>query len=288
MREVRAMSSLFRVFGYMGQVFGMITQNPMLLAPLVLNIALAVPLNIALSVAYYFVPYEYQQGFVGHVLLGLGIFALYFVDYFCAGLNTSLVADQVTTGTASIGTALSRTLRASIGITIFAAVTALFDLAIHVANQRRDWIGRMIVGFLRSIWTTATYVIMPSMLLENLGFFDALRRSKQLMENDPTQVGVGVVGLGIVTWLLSLLTVFVGGAAFTVLSPISPILAMLAAFFLVNVFWATSAYLKSNYYTCFYLWSRECERHHQASPALAPAPLKNVLGDLQAAPGWAG
>ena len=98
-------------------------------------------------------------------------------------------------------------------------------------------------------------------------------------------LAVGVVGLGLVTWLLSLLTVFVGGFTLNFLFPVSPVLALLAAFFFVNVFWATSAYLKSNYYTCFYLWARECERARQPNPMLAPEPLRNVIGGAVASPG---
>jgi hypothetical protein len=49
----------------------------------------------------------------------------------------------------------------------------------------------------------------------------------------------------------------------------------------VNVSWALGAYLKSTYYTCYYLWARECERNNQASVALAPEPLRNVMGDVQ-------
>lgn len=270
------MSSFFRVFGYMGQVLAMVRQNPMLLAPLVLNIAIAAPLNIALAIGGYFVDERFPG--LSYVFFGLGIFSLYFIDYFCAGLNTSLVNDQVTTGTATLGPAFSRTLRSIIGIFIFAAVTAAFDLAIHYANQRRDMIGRMIAGFVRSIWTTATYVIMPVMLLEGLGFFAALKRSKEVADNDWTQVGVGYVGMGLVTWVLGLATMVLSGLALNVLMPVQPIVALLASFTLTNFFWAASAWLKSNYYTCFYLWARECERNRAANPALAPAPLRNVLG----------
>lgn len=268
------MAPFFRVFGYMGQVLAMIRQNPMLLAPLVLNIAIAAPLNIVLAVASHFV----NNPTLNYLLFGFGIFCLYFIDYFCAGLNTSMVYDQVTTGNAAMGQALGRTFRSIIGITIFAAVTAAFDLAIHYANSRRDAIGRMIAGFVRSLWTTATYVIMPVMLIEGQGFFASLKRSKEVAENDWTQVGVGYVGLGLVTWLLSLATMLLSGFVLNVLGNISPIVAILASFTIVNAFWAISAYLKSNYYTCFYLWARECERNRQANPALAPAPLKNVLG----------
>lgn len=275
------MGSFFRVFSFMGQVFGMIAKNPMLLTPLALNVMAAVPLHILFIVASLLTPSEY--GALIHLpLMAVGCFVLYFVDYFSAGLNTSMVADQVTTGQASLGTAFSRTLKASIGITIFAAVCALFDLLEQVANNQRGLVRSILIGILRTVWTTATYVVMPAMVLEGQGFFASFKRSKALMENDPTQVGIGVVGLGLVTWLLSFvcfgLANFVG---FQLSARVHPVAGLVVSLFLVNVSWALGAYLKSTYYTCYYLWARECERNHQASVALAPEPLRNVMGDVQ-------
>jgi hypothetical protein len=165
---------------------------------------------------------------------------------------------------------------------IFAAVCALFDLLEQVANNQRGLVRSILIGILRTVWTTATYVVMPAMVLEGQGFFASFKRSKALMENDPTQVGIGVVGLGLVTWLLSFvcfgLANFVG---FQLSARVHPVAGLVVSLFLVNVSWALGAYLKSTYYTCYYLWARECERNHQASVALAPEPLRNVMGDVQ-------
>lgn len=268
------MGSFFRVFGFMGQVLGMIRQNPMLLSPLVLNIVIATPLNLALAIAAYFVP---DNQFLWYGFMIVSLTSLYFIDYFCAGLNTSMVFEQVTTQKAGLGSAFGRTLRATLGILVFAMISAIFDLLGHIASQQRGVVKQILVGILRSLWTTATYIVMPAMVLEGLTFFDAFKRSKQLMENDPTQVGIGVVGMGLVTWLLSTVTGVLAFGAFRVLSQFNVVIAMIVALSFTNLFWALSAYLKSTYYTCFYLWSRECERNGAARPDLAPAPLRNVL-----------
>jgi len=277
--------SFFRVFSFMGQVLGMVGKNPMLLAPLAINVMAAVPLHICFVLAYVLAPPEYGS-LIDFALMGVGCFVLYFVDYFSAGLNTSMIADQVTTGQASLGTAFSRTLKASPGIVIFAAVCALFDLLEQVANNQRSFVREILIGILRTVWTTATYVMMPAMVLEGLGFFGSFKRSKDLMANDPTQIGIGVVGLGLVTWLLSFGIFMVANyLAFGLLYSISPVLGTIVGLFLINLSWALSAYLKSTYYTCYYLWARECERNNSASTQFAPEPLRNVLGDVQPG-GW--
>jgi len=277
------LGSFFRVFSFMGQVLGMVGKNPMLLSPLVINVLCAVPLHILIVVASIVMP---DSGFINYAIMAVGCFVLYFVDYFSAGLNTSMIADQVTTGQASLGTAFSRTLKASPGIVIFAGVCALFDLLEQVANNQRSFVREILFGILRTVWTTATYVMLPAMVLEGLGFFGSFKRSKELMANDPTQVGIGVVGLGLVTWLLSFGIFMVANyLAFGLLYSISPVLGTIVGLFLINLSWALSAYLKSTYYTCYYLWARECERNHSASTQFAPEPLRNVLGDVQPG-GW--
>lgn len=283
--RMAGMGAFFRVFGFMGQVLAMVKDSPMLLAPIALNIAIAVPVNVVLAVALFFLPVEHQAS-VGYLVSIVGLTALYFIDYFAGGLTASMVYDQVTTGKAEMGPALSRTLRASPGILIFAVVSAIFDFLAHLASQRQGVmriVGPLILGVLRMVWTTATYVIMPALVVEQQGFFPALKRSKDLMENDPTQVGVGVIGLGLVTWALNV--VLVGGAfaVMNVLSRVSPVLGVLGFFTMTNLFWALTGYLKGVYYTCFYLWATECERQKSSSPQLAPAPLRNVIGDLAGA-----
>ena len=268
------MGSFFRVFSFMGQVLGMIRQNPKLLTPVFLNVAIATPVNLVLAIASYFVP---NNQIVDYAFMIVALTSLYFIDYFCAGLNTSMVFEQVTSGNANLGSAVSRTLKSTIGILIFAIVSGLFDLLAHIASQQRGVVRTILIGILRSVWTTATYVVMPAMVIEGLSFFDSFKRSKQLMENDPTQVGIDIVGMGLVTWILSAAMGALAMFSFNLLSNVSVPLAMLVSLFFTNVFWSVSAYLKSTYYTCFYLWSRECERNGAARPDLAPAPLRAVL-----------
>ncbi|MBW2465511.1 MAG: hypothetical protein JRH11_27945, partial [Deltaproteobacteria bacterium] len=113
----------FRVFKFAGEVLGMVKANPTLAAPMGINIAIAVPVNIALAIAYGL----FGDGVIGYVVLVVGITALYFIDYFCAGLAVSLIYDQVTTNDAKMRPAFSRTLKATPGILVFATVSAALD-----------------------------------------------------------------------------------------------------------------------------------------------------------------
>lgn len=267
------MGRYFRVFGFMGQVIGMVKSQPKLLSGLAINLAVATVFNTIFAVVYAFVG---SDSAIGIVFLPLGLIALYFIDYFSAGLTVSLIYDQVTTQQVDLGAAFKRTLKSSFGILIFATVSGMIDWIASYARDRGGIIGGIILGIVRLVWTTATYVVMPAMIIEETGFIGAFKRSKELMKNDPTQVGIGVIGLELIVTLIWIVAMPLAYGLFQVFSGI-PLLAMLAFYMMVNVFWSLSSYLRSTYYTCFYLWARECERNGRADPELAPAPLAEVV-----------
>jgi len=73
------------------------------------------------------------------------------------------------------------------------------------------------------------------------------------MKNDPTQVGSGV------------------------LDRVHSILGGFFFFVVFNAAWALTGYLKTTYFTCFYLWAKECETQGSPDSSLAPKPLADAL-----------
>ena len=268
------MERYFRVFTFMFQVWGMIGRNKALLKPIVYNILIAGPVNLVLALAYGSV----EDATLGFALLAIGITLLYFIDYVCAGLTASLIYDQVTEGDARIDDAVARVKRSANGILIFAAISSALDILASYAQERSDFVAKIITNILYSVWTTATFMVMPAMVIEGLSFGAAFKRSKDIMANEPTNVGVGVVGIAVANYALG---AAVFGLAYGLIDPlasISPMLAGIAFFTIINVYWALSGYLKISYYTCFYLWVKRCVHERSDSPSLAPAPLAVTLG----------
>jgi hypothetical protein len=266
------MKRFFGVFTFAFNVLGMAKSNTTLLKPLVVNLAIATPLSFVLALVYGLVNNEA----VDFLVISLGVAALYFIDYFCNGLTASLIAQQVTTGQVSFDEAMTTTKKAIPGIMIFAAISALFDLLVSFTD-RRSLLGKIVAQIVYMVWTTATYVVMPAMVLEGLSFGQAFSRSKALMKQDPTQVGSGVLGMGIITWIINIALFFVAYQGAAVLGNIHPIVGGFFYFFIFNLSWAITGYLKITYFTCFYLWARQCEESGSADTELAPAPLAAAL-----------
>lgn len=267
------MERYLRVFKFAGEVFGRAGKRPLLLAPLLANLAFAAPINVGLAIALALV----ESRPASYALLVFGIGTLYFIDYFCNGLTASLIHDEVTGHQVDLMAALERTRKVAGGIAQFAAISALFDLLQAYASERDDIVSKLATRVLYMLWTTATYVVMPAMVIEGTSFGRAFSRSKELAQNDPTQLGVGVVAIGAVNYVLGATVFMLAYKLSDALAAAYPVLAGLAFYTLVNVYWALSGYLKISYFTCFYLWARACERTSSKSPGLAPTPLSAVI-----------
>lgn len=269
------MEKYLKVFKFMFEVFGMAKRNTVLLRPLLINIIVGMIVSVVLAFAFSVVTSELAS----YIVLSAGLVLLYFIDYFNNGLTVSLIYEQVTTGQANFSTAMARTTKSMPGILTFAAISGLLDLISSYAQERGDVVGKILTRVVYAVWTTATYMVMPTMVIENTGFVAAFGRAKDVMKNDPTQVGAGVIGIGMATWVLGGVCVAGAYGALRFLAPINGILAAFAFFFITNIYWGVSGYIKTTYYTCFYLWAKECETKQSTDYSLAPAPLAAALGD---------
>jgi Family of unknown function (DUF6159) len=266
-----------RVFSFMSEVFGLARKNSTLLRPVWVNLAIATPLNLTLAVAYGSIKHAGLQ----YVVLAAGVVALYFVDYFCNALTASLIYDQVTTGDATWERAVQNTKRSAGGVFLFAAISGLFDLIASYAQERDDVLGKVLSSIVYAVWTTATYVVMPAMVIEGISFSAAFARSREIMKNDPTQVGVGVIGMGVANWVLGAVCMAVAYKGMGVLGAIHPIAGAAFFFTFFNLYWAVSGFLKITYFTCFYMWANECATKKSSDVSLAPAPLAAALASAR-------
>jgi hypothetical protein len=269
------MDKYLKVFKFTFEVFGMAMKNTVLLRPLMINVIAGMLVSVGLAFGYS----QIENATLAYVVLAAGLVLLYFIDYFNNGLTASLIYEQVTTGEAQFGTAMARTMKSLPGILTFAAISGLLDLLASYASERKDIVGKVILKVIYWLWTTAVYVVMPTMVIENTGFFGAFKKSKEYMENDPTQVGTGVIGVGIASWALGAVCVAAAYGALRALLPVNVILAAFCFFFITNIYWGVSGFIKTTYFTCFYLWAKECEQKGSAEVELAPAPLAACLVD---------
>jgi hypothetical protein len=262
-----------RALAFMGQIFSLAGAHKALLKPLALDLAVTTVVMAAFTVLEFFV----RSRGAFYAVMGAEAFVLYFVDYACNSITASLMYDYAMTGEASMKTAIPRVKKALPGVVTFAAVSALLDIASTYARERNDIASRIILRVLRAIWTTATYVIMPALVIEGVSFGDAFKRSKALMDHDPTGVGAGIVAMSITSYIVAAVCFPLAYVLMRAGAHIHFAVGVLLSMLVVNLYWAVSGWMKIAYATCFYMWARECERTGTTDHALAPLPLRTAL-----------
>lgn len=132
------------------------------------------------------------------------LFAFYFVNYFVITFfNSAMVACAIIrfrggdpTLADGFGAAFSRAPK----ILAWALVAATVGTILRAIEDRSQRIGRIVAGLLGMAWTVTTYFVVPVLVVEKLGPFDAIKRSLAILRNAwgesiVTNFGLGLIGL---------------------------------------------------------------------------------------------
>ena len=227
-----------------------------------------------------------QQVLLG-ILGALLIFAQYVLTYFFSGLTVALIYGYITQGDGRMPEAAAAVRRNIGGILTLAVVSTILKLIENAARNRKSILGSIFAAILEAVWTTASFFILPAMILENLSLIPAVKRSAQMIKNNLLLVGVSYVGVSAVTGLIGfvafLAALFLGGIIGYAIAQLSVVVGIVLAVLIVGtamaLLSAASSYITTAYYTCLYMWARNVEQTGGASgqQVPAPAPLAAVL-----------
>jgi hypothetical protein len=73
-----------------------------------------------------------------------------------------------------------------------------------LAQNRQSFLGRMVISLIGMAWNMATFLVVPVLVVEDVGPFDAIRRSTQLLKQTWGEQIVGNFGIGTVFGLVSI------------------------------------------------------------------------------------
>ncbi|OGO47968.1 MAG: hypothetical protein A2W37_13795 [Chloroflexi bacterium RBG_16_63_12] len=291
--------SISRGFGFLGQAMDMARKDGDLIKPSLYGMVVGAIVSLVGAIPIIAVAVLSGGTDIGNfVLFVLGailIFAQYAVAYIFSGMTAYLVYGFVAEGDGRMDKAWEVVQRDWLDILSLAAastVVKLVENALRGRGNRRNLLGGMLAGLLERVWTTATYFILPIMVIEDLSLFPAVKRATEIVKKNlllvaVTEIGVsGVVGL--VGFILVVIAVGIGVgifAAFSALGSTGAIIgagaAVLVAGTLIALVSAFSSYVTTAYHTCMFLWARDAERAVEAGQSLqsvrVPAPVAAVL-----------
>jgi hypothetical protein len=294
------MESIKRGFGFFKQAWGMAFKDRDLLKPTIY--ALIVGFFVSLIGLVPIVGAAILFGgtqFGDIVIFVLGmilVFIQYVVTYIFSAMTIHLISGHLSDGDGRMDHAWAIVRRDMVDIVSLAAASTGVKLIENAVRGRNRSGGRnFFANLINTIWTEATYLVLPAMVIEDIGLRDGLKRATQIVKGNLLLIGVSTVGVGFVTGLIGFL---LGGAGIALgfgvgfglvtlmdASVLGLVLgiglggAIALAFILVAVL--IGSYTQTAYHTCLYLWARDVEKAQEtgtsAGTVTAPAPLASVL-----------
>lgn len=234
---------------------------------------------------------EAVMGVLGAILL----FAQYSVTYVFSAMTVQLVSDYLTGGDGRMDRAWEVVRRDWANILSLAAASTLVNLLMSFLRGRgrnRNFIRESLANLIQTVWTEATFLVLPIMVIEDQNLQNGLKRATYITKNNLLLIGISTVGVSAVTGLIGFLFAIVGillGLAIAI--PLISIagnsvglivLAVVLGLLVASVFFMAAAVIRSYtataYHTCLYLWARDTEKAAQGIPVSIPAPLATALG----------
>lgn len=109
----------------------------------------------------------------------------------------------------------------------YAAISAIVGMILRAIEERSGLIGDIVVGIIGAVWSVATFLVVPVMIVEGLGPIEAIKRSASLLKQTWGEQIVGNISIGIVFMLLFLAVLLPGIFLVVIAASISVVLAIL-------------------------------------------------------------
>ncbi len=209
---------------------------------------------------------------VAYLLIALAYFVLAFITVFFNSALVHAANERMAGGDPTVSSALGGAAERINRILPWALLSATVSQIIR-AIQDRGGLAGSILGFLGGIaWAAATFLVLPILVIENIGPVDAIKRSAGLLRSAWGEGLAGHAGLGILGFVAVLPFVAVGAlgvAAGTVALTVPAIaVAVLGVLAVVIVMSALSVV----YQTALYRFATQ-----QAVPAYSSADMADAF-----------
>ncbi|MBI3242083.1 MAG: hypothetical protein HYZ49_07310 [Chloroflexi bacterium] len=294
--------SITRGWGFLKQAISMAAKDRDLIKPSIISLFVnaIVGFIFAIPLIGAALLFGGESNFVGRgVLFVLGaimLFAQYTVSYVFSGMTVYLIYGFLSEGDGRMDKAwdiIKRDILDIMSLAAASAVVKMVENALRGRNGRRNLIGGIVANILNTVWTTATYFVLPAMIIEDLNLPNALKRATYLIKNNLLLVAVSYVGVNFITGLISFLLVAAAiifgvavtaglgalGSAGLIAGIVVAVIVFAVVVAVVTVF---TSYIGTAYHTCLFIWARDAEKAQATGQSTesvqAPAPLAAVLG----------
>jgi hypothetical protein len=134
----------------------------------------------------------------------------YFVIFFTNSALVGAALIRLRGADPTVGDGMRIALRHSGAILGYALIAATVGMILRWLSERAGTIGRIVVGLVGLAWNIATYLVVPVLVVEEVGPIDGIKRSVELLKRTWGEQIVSDVSIGLIFGLLSLLVIAAG------------------------------------------------------------------------------
>lgn len=298
------MQAFSRGWSFLKQAWAMAFKDKDLLKPSIYALIVGTVISVIGIIPIIGVAILLGDSQIGRIIMGvmgaIMVFVQFVVTYVFSGMTVYLIYGHLAEGDGRMDHAWAIVRRDFFDILTLAAASTVVNLIRSAARRnRRGGIGasiaRGLTGLLQALWTEASYLVLPAMVIDDLNLKDGLTRILNITKQNLLLIGISTVGVRWVTGLIGFVLGFggfliglaIGGGAVYLVGGINLVsilaIAVGAFIFFTAVMFASviSSYTSTAYHTCLYIWAREAEKAQEAGQPIqvaAPAPLAAVLG----------
>ena len=134
-------------------------------------------------------------GIVGIITaMALSIITVFFNGALVAGAH-----ERLSGGDPTVRSAVRRAFSRLPGLLPWAILTGTVGLILQAVRERAGWLGRFVVNMIGMAWKTATFLVVPAIVIDDHGAISGLKASAALLkrtwgENIAARVGFGLLG----------------------------------------------------------------------------------------------
>ena len=139
-------------------------------------------------------------GGADYVIMAVAYVTLAFITIFFNAALVHAANERMDGGDPTVGSAIRGALGKIHRILPWAIVSATVSVILRSLEERAGFVGRIVIGLVGLAWSLVTFLVIPVLVIEDLGVTEAIKRSGSLFkrswgENVAAQVGFGLLGL---------------------------------------------------------------------------------------------
>ena len=298
------MESFSRGWSFLKQAWSMAFKDKDLLKPSIYALIVGMIVSVLGVIPIVIVALLFNGSQFGNFVMavfGAGmIFVQFVVTYVFSGMTAYLIFGYLSEGDGRMDKAWEIIRRDFFDILTLAAASTVVNMLKNAANRNRrggiaSGLVRGAANLLEALWTEASYLILPAMVIDDLNLKDGMQKVLNITKENLLLIGISTVGVRWVTGLIGFVLGFggflgaiaIGGGAvylsggFNFVSILGIAFAAFIFFLVVMIASVVNSYTSIAYHTCLYIWARDVEKAQafgQPIQIAAPAPLAAVLG----------